>query len=207
MSGNNRKRTGASTKKKVDKKPPPPPPDGDLSLDSVMGDDGIDSDGDGMETNQSSFSFGTVSPIPVGSDTIVSEFEPSNDEEVNLSKKIKTKDPNDNNSSRHNGRTATTTTTQTGIHHREDLWSPNGSKAEVTRIRIYACTNHHTVYPMNPATVIFAKDEDHARDILDIKLAEQGWLTYENYRYDLKELDPSVPSATVLLSFGYLKND
>lgn len=64
--------------------------------------------------------------------------------------------------------------------------------------RLWACTDHHTIHPFSPASIVIADDENDARKVLDEKLAASGLNGSSSHKYSLQEIDLTTSSAFVL---------
>ncbi len=70
-------------------------------------------------------------------------------------------------------------------------------------MKIYTCNDHDTINPVGGASVIVAKDKQHAIRKLDRQLKERGLKGYCEEPYTLDELDISKPQAIILHDGDY----
>jgi hypothetical protein len=67
--------------------------------------------------------------------------------------------------------------------------------------RLWVCTDHHTIFPFNPSSIVVADDEKEAFEVLDRQLSDSGLKTYAQHEYTLQELDLNTSMACIL-TFG-----
>jgi hypothetical protein len=65
---------------------------------------------------------------------------------------------------------------------------------------VYICTDHQTLNgsPLTPASIVFAPDEDTAKDVLDNELVKRDLLPFKDYKYTLREVNMTIPKAYIL---------
>jgi len=74
---------------------------------------------------------------------------------------------------------------------------------EERRLIPFFCTDHATMHPLAPVSIIVALDENHAMQLLDAKLQQNKLPTYNQKAYTIQRIDLTVPAAQIL-SFGDL---
>jgi hypothetical protein len=83
---------------------------------------------------------------------------------------------------------------------REYYNEQNGTTASEATSSVYVCTDHQTLgnSPLNPASVIFAPNEESAIRALDAELARHGLAPFEEHKYTLTEVNMTTPRAYIL---------
>ena len=57
-----------------------------------------------------------------------------------------------------------------------------------SELNIYISKNHHAIFPLQPASIIIARDEDHAKLLLDKKLMSVKSKPFKEHRYSIESL-------------------
>lgn len=69
--------------------------------------------------------------------------------------------------------------------------------------KVYIRTDHDRHWPVGVASIIVAKDQIHARSLLDEELRQRGLKGYKDEPYTLTWLDLTEPKAHVLCDGDY----
>ena len=72
-----------------------------------------------------------------------------------------------------------------------------------TPLRIFTCTDHDGHYPVGTSSVIVARDEEEARELLDTALVAAGLKTGKEARYTLQELNTDRARVIILQDGNY----
>lgn len=70
-------------------------------------------------------------------------------------------------------------------------------------MKLYAVTDHDGFWPVGTASIVMAKDEDHARRLLDAELKLKGLKTSEDVPYSLCQVPQTMPKAIILNDGNY----
>ena len=65
------------------------------------------------------------------------------------------------------------------------------------KLKVYLCCDHDGHFPVGVCSLVVAKDEEQARELLDIELKKQH---LDTDGYTLSEVDTSKASAEILLN-------
>jgi hypothetical protein len=71
------------------------------------------------------------------------------------------------------------------------------------KLQIYVCTDHDGFYPVPRASVVVARDEAHARELLDAELVRRGLRPMADRPYTLRRLDTQTAHALILSDGDY----
>ncbi len=68
---------------------------------------------------------------------------------------------------------------------------------------VYTCIDHDCHWPVGVASVVVARDEDEARQLLDASLKDHGLKPHSAKPYTLQRLDAAEAKAVVLVDGNY----
>lgn len=68
-----------------------------------------------------------------------------------------------------------------------------------SQLRFFVCTDHDFKVSRDRGSYIVARDEQHARELLSYALIKSGLQPWEQYRFNLREVDITKPFAEVLV--------
>ena len=71
------------------------------------------------------------------------------------------------------------------------------------KMKLFYCEDHDAKWPVPVCSIIIAKDENQARDLLDEQLKERGLKTFSEEPYSLVKVPQQKPVAIVISDGEY----
>jgi len=73
----------------------------------------------------------------------------------------------------------------------------------MSAFKLFTCTSHDQHYPVGAASIVIARDADHACTLLDAELVIRGLKPRSEESYELEQVDTSLAKAIVLNDGNY----
>jgi len=75
---------------------------------------------------------------------------------------------------------------------------PNEISSNDQNLKLFYCTDHDSMFPTPPASIVVAENEKSAITMLDEELSKRGCKIYGAYGYSLTQIDLTTAQAIVL---------